>query len=214
MDIPPIFDERFLIWLRRQTERAWAADIPEIRWLPGLSEADIDDIERRWAIRFPPDYRLFLRLLHAVGEVVPASGLGRKHLSPIRLSKIVYNWQLDTKALKGALAWPTEGLLPHKRRKNGPTLEEEQLRLRLADAPRLIPLAGHCYLVGEPRKAGNPVLSVYGTDIIPYGADLRGFLLIHFSRLLSLDHDRAYWQYGIAPDGVLRPIPFWGEFFN
>ena len=59
---------------------------------------------------FPPDYRLFLRLLHAVGEEPPGAAHSRKRLVPVRKSKIVYNWLLDTKDLRGMFAWPFDGL--------------------------------------------------------------------------------------------------------
>ena len=110
MDIPPRFDETFLSWFRGRTEQAWASGSPERRWLPGLSEEEIGSVERTWSVRFPPDYRLFLQRLHAVGEVVPGAARGRKHLMPVRKSKVVYNWLLDAKELRAMFAWPFEGL--------------------------------------------------------------------------------------------------------
>lgn len=218
MEIPATFDESFLLWFRERTERAWEHDIPVTRWLPGLTDAEIEEIEQRWAVRFPPDYRLFLQRLHAIGQVVAGAGNKRKRLAPIPHSKVVYNWQLDKKALKAAFEWPLVGVLPKRAvdvRPQSVSLAEAQRRVRaeVAAAPKLIPLAGHRYLVGEPCRAGNPVLSVYGTDIIPYGKDLRGFLLIEFAGLLGLDFDLMGRRYGVPSRETLVTIPFWGEFF-
>lgn len=35
------------------------------RWTRDLDEGAINDVERHWGLRFPADYRLFLRCLHA-----------------------------------------------------------------------------------------------------------------------------------------------------
>lgn len=224
IDIPLVFDERFLSWFRKRTEASWVDDVRARRWLPGLSDEEIDTVERRWQARFPPDYRLFLSRLHAIGEAAPGAGPSRKRLAPVPHSKVVYNWLLDTKPLKHAFAWPLSGLLPHKQYKGiwrsawgreppEGEVRERQIREQAVGAAPLIPLTGHRYLVGAPCQAGNPVLSVYGGDIIPYGKDLRGFLLIEFAGTLGLNYDRAYWKYGIPDHDILRRIPFWGDFF-
>src|SRR5260370_23892793 len=43
-------------------------------------------------------------------------------------------------------------------------------------APILIPILGHRYIPDSPNEAGNPVFSVYQTDIIYYGSELAGYL--------------------------------------
>src|SRR5262249_35358166 len=48
----------------------------------------------------------------------------------------------------------------------------EKLRGIFAEAPRLIPLAGHRYIPEEPHENGNPVFSVFCCEIIHYGANL------------------------------------------
>jgi hypothetical protein len=53
-------------------------------------------------------------------------------------------------------------------------------------APQLIPVIGHRYLLAEPCAAGNPVLSVYQSDLVVYGEDLRDFLLHDLADNLGL----------------------------
>src|SRR5689334_11660346 len=133
--IPPHFDETFLIWFRQRTEQAWSSEHPQRRWLPGLSEDEVGGLEHTWNVRFPPDYRLFLRRLHAVGEVTPGAARGRKHLMPVRKSIVVYNWLLDTKDLRRAFANPFLGLGYHQ---------------PVATVPKLIPVTWYLHLLGEP----------------------------------------------------------------
>ena len=47
--------------------------------------------------------------------------------------------------------------------------------------PRLIPVFSHRYISSEPCAPGNPVYSVYQTDIIFYGANLTDYLCNEFS---------------------------------
>jgi hypothetical protein len=88
--IPVAFDQRFLAWFRNRTEATWAAlppasytDIlanfiatdaggcvwqPGTRWLGGLSNEAIEQIERAQRLVFPSDYRLFLNYLHTTNK--------------------------------------------------------------------------------------------------------------------------------------------------
>ncbi len=42
-------------------ESFWGA-----HWIDGLSPGEIDDLEKKWNISFPPDFRLFLEVLHII----------------------------------------------------------------------------------------------------------------------------------------------------
>ncbi len=61
------------------------------------------------------------------------------------------------------------------------------------------------YLIAEPCRAGNPVLSVHQSDIIAYGRDLRDYLLHEFMREIgeSAPRDDAFF---------MCDLPFWGAF--
>jgi hypothetical protein len=86
--IPDGFGPEFLDWFRASTEAYWGA-LPDetpgetlaqyvewgvgggswqsgTKWLDGLSDEQIGEVEARWNLRFPPDYQLFLRRLHTV----------------------------------------------------------------------------------------------------------------------------------------------------
>jgi hypothetical protein len=73
-------------------------------------------------------------------------------------------------------------------------------RASLAGVPQLIPVFGHRYLPGIAGQVGHPVLSVYQTDIIYYGADLTDYLRREWLGYeAGGDRDRA----------ARSSVPFW-----
>jgi hypothetical protein len=160
------------------------------------TQGEIDDIEQRWNLRFPPD------LVELMRERRPLLRGG-------------FDWlKSSTEEIREMLDWPYEGLLFDVQRNDlwwpewGPKPElstEQAARLReaLAAAPKLIPLYGHRYLPETPSERGNPVFSVYQADVIYYGADLADW--IH----RELDG----WIAGrsIDPEDPPKEIPFWSE---
>jgi len=69
----------------------------------------------------------------------------------------------------------------------------------LSHAPKLIPIFGHRYLPATPSQAGNPIFSVYQSDVIHYGADLADYL----------DREENGWE--SLPWPEVREIDFWSE---
>ena len=83
-------------------------------------------------------------------------------------------------------------------------------RRAVDEAPKLIPVYSHRYLPSEPFLAGNPVFSVYQTDIIFYGCDLWDYFTNEFAP------EEQRWKRLRATDGskdaaVFRPIRFWSQ---
>jgi hypothetical protein len=95
-----------------------------------------------------------------------------------------FDWvTAEPEVINERLAWPFEGYWSPVRDAGywwpewgeKPAFASNQranLRDIFADTPKLIPLCGHRYVPEEPRERGNPVFSVYGADIIHYGANL------------------------------------------
>ncbi|WP_440952204.1 hypothetical protein [Methanococcoides sp. FTZ1] len=77
----------------------------------------------------------------------------------------------------------------------------ELCRKEMEKVPKLIPIYSHRYISSEPEEKGNPVFSVYQTDIIYYGEDLLSYLMIEFNmkRHKEIDHTK------------IRNIRFWSE---
>lgn len=71
-------------------------------------------------------------------------------------------------------------------------------RQMLAQAPTMVPVYGHRYLPAGRGTWGHPVLSMYQTDIICYGADLVDYINREFS------YDPPPWSEGPDPS---QPCP-------
>lgn len=185
------------------------------RWSGGLAEAEIEEIEHRLTLQFPPDYRLFLRYLHSTDRpMVKARFIDDMHMV-LEPDWALTNWQVDKDPIQTGLGWLLDGFVFDvemaglwKQAWGLRPATKDARRRRVAEvlaaAPRLIPIYGHRYLVGEPCQARNPVLSIIQSDVVAYGADLRQYLIADFGNGRLGDFDSGY--------EAARKIPFWGEF--
>lgn len=159
------------------------------RWTTGYTQTELDDAQAKFGLVFPPDLAALLR------ERRPVHG----HL-----------WT-DEAAIRRMLDWPFEGLLfdvehndlwwPEWGEKPvSPDARKEVLHLVVSRAPKLIPLISHRYLPEKPHESGNPVFSVYQSDVIYYGADL----IDYFEREFTGYSNRPW------PDQI-KYIPFWSD---
>lgn len=160
---------------------------------PGLSDAEVVLAEQTFGLRFPPDLRSILQHALPVSDGFPD---WRSCVNP---------------ELRERLAWPLEGLLFDVEYNafwmeiwgSRPARLDDAFdlaRLAVAEAPVLIPVYSHRYLPTEPMLPGNPVLSVYQTDIIVYGNDLASSYHAEFGAPIP------HWA-GRAP----RTIRFWSR---
>ena len=164
------------------------------RLTPGLTEKELECVERIHGFRFPPDLRSLLGSALPVAQGFP-------------------DWRApESSELVSQLAWPFDGIAFDIEHNDfwwngwGPRPAELPEAIGVAKvavetAPRLIPIFGHRYLPAEPAFAGSPVFSVYQTDIIYYGADLRRYLACEFGSL----------NYASATSGKPRRIRFWTD---
>ncbi|MFM9861857.1 hypothetical protein RUR49_25640 [Pseudoxanthobacter sp. M-2] len=163
---------------------------PEL-WAAGYTAAELDDAQARFGLHFPPDLVALLR------DRRPLQG---------------YDWTGPEEPIRRKLSWPLEGLLFDV--ENGlwrsdwgerPARAEARAGIvaaLVAAAPPLIPILGHRYLPAEPFEAGNPVLSVYQSDIIYYGRDLEDYFVQEFGG-------------GTGPvTGPVRRIRFWSDLID
>lgn len=159
-------------------------------WTTGYTAAQLDDAQAKYGVRFPPD------LIDLYRQCRPIRG---------------YHWARDEEEIWDRLKWPLESILFDVRHDvwwdhwgNQPEKmadREELVRHLVAKAPKLIPLLSHRYIPETPRERGNPVFSVYQTDIIYYGANLDDY----FARELGGGHHSKPWP-------AIKRIPFWSDF--
>ncbi|SDE20704.1 hypothetical protein [Glycomyces harbinensis] len=148
--------------------------------LPGLTDDELADVESEFGFEFGDDHRAFL----AAG--LPLGALGEEGHWP--------NWRYgDPDALRARLAWPVNGVLFDVEQGTfwydawGPRPTETEAavaeaREHLARVPVMVPIYSHRYLPAGRENWGHPILSMYQTDIIVYGADLVDYVENEFGR--------------------------------
>jgi hypothetical protein len=161
----------------------------------GLSAKEVQKIEEHYLFIFPADYCEFL-------------------MNALPVSNNFVDWRnADENQNIEMLNWPYEGIcfdIEH----NGfwlrtwgqkPDKLEDSLLIAknaIEQAPILIPILGHRYIPSKPEEIGNPIFSVYQTDIIYYGRDLGEYL----------ENEFGYYFFGKGRYQVTEPvtrIPFW-----
>jgi hypothetical protein len=168
---------------------------------PGLSPMELAAAEARYGFRFPADLRAFLGAALPLGNSPNWRALGSAELEEM-LQWPLHGLQFDVQ--HNAFWWPAWGPRPDALVDATAVAERE-----LAKAPFLIPLYSHRYLPAEPAEAGNPVLSVYQTDIIYYGRNLRDYFTNEFAGgrdVTNADEVRyiRFWSDVIATGGDVR----------
>jgi len=160
----------------------------------GLTGAELRRVEEIHHFRLPPDLRSFLSCALPVGPSFP-------------------NWRTpQAPELLDQLGWPFEGIAfdieynafwwePWGARPGDLSDAIGVAKAAVESAPRLIPISGHRYLPAEPDVAGNPVFSVYQTDIVYYGLDIRRYFACEFGGI----------DYAEAIRGEPRRIRFWTD---
>jgi hypothetical protein len=149
-----------------------AGRLPDTRIEPGLTENELCAVEGRFGLQFPDDLRELLMDGLPVGPRWPEW----------RMS-IASDDAASGEKIRERLDWPLDGMLFDVRHESfwdpawGDRPEDLADALNVAAAavraaPMLIPVYAHRYLPAEPLARGNPVLSVWQTDIIVYGSDL------------------------------------------
>jgi hypothetical protein len=169
----------------------------------GLTAGEVQQIESRFSFAFPPDYRAFLM-----------------HSLPV--SDQFVNWRnteekwrnTEETKIHHRLAWPLEGIcfdieynafwLPEWGQRPKELQDAFAIaREAVAQAPVLIPIYSHRYIPALPAEAGNPIFSVYQTDIIYYGRDLSEYIENEFAQAFGKDYARL--------SEPIRPITFWSH---
>lgn len=179
-----------------------ASRLPNTTISSGLTSTELSSIQERFGFQFPPDLKAML-----------AAGLPSGDRWPDWRAAAIGTASESVASLRESLEWPLRGLLfdvvehnsfwdPHW----GPrpaSLEEAKVIATHAvhAAPRLIPIYAHRYLPAEPCIEGNPVLSVWQTDIIVYGKDLEHYLKIE-SNVIPFD---------VCPSREIRRWTRWAD---
>jgi hypothetical protein len=139
----------------------------------GLSDDEVDHVERQFSLKFPPDLRQILQYALPVSKSFP-------------------NWRNgDEYVLAEQIRWAADGICFDIVHNNfwlddwGAKPDDFDAACRVAwreleKVPALVPICSHRFIPSEPFFEGNPVFSVYQTDIIYYGVDLATYFAAEF----------------------------------
>lgn len=165
----------------------------------GLTDFEVRVAEESFGFSFPPDLKAFLMFALPTGKSWP-------------------NWrEIDKPDVLKMLNWPYEGICfdiennvfwPEGWGDKPATLVDSfaVAKTVVEEAPRLIPICGHRYLPDRPAMDGNPVFSVYQTDIIYYGSNLWNYFQNEFHYYFGTT------EYQLSKP--IRRIEFWSDFID
>ena len=163
----------------------------------GYSQVELDDIQAKWNLRFPPD-------------LVDLYRQRRRVIEHAEIKFGSFDWLTESEEkIRAAIHWPLEGFLfdvdhglwwpEWGEYPAAPDERHEKLRTIFSAAPKLIPIYGHRFIPEVPFESGNPIFSVWQMDVIIYGADLMDY--VH--------HEQSP---GLAdPLPPVKEIPFWSR---
>ncbi|MBH0006904.1 SMI1/KNR4 family protein [Psychrobacter sp. SWN149] len=155
----------------------------KVKFEHGLSDEEVQQIENKFNLRFPPDLQYFLQ-------------------KELPISNGFVNWRLslqsksETMDIRKRIDWPFSGIvfdIEHNAfwmEEWGEKSNDLNKNIMVAEIyyetyPKMIPIYSHRYIPSEPYKTGNPVFSIYQTDIIYYGYDLAHYFAHEFRFELS-----------------------------
>ncbi|AWH89485.1 SMI1/KNR4 family protein [Limnobaculum parvum] len=172
-----------------------------VTFVEGLSDEELADIQLEFQVTFPPDLKQFLQ-------------------TALPVSDLFVNWRAglhsaqEKQQIEQRINWPLEGMLfdvennsywEHSWGERPESVEAIQVIVsqHFHSYPKLIPIYSHRYIPATPDETGNPIFSVYQTDIIYYGYDLASYFAHEFSFSLP-----EHFETSAEP----KYIEFWGDF--
>jgi hypothetical protein len=177
---------------------------------PGLTDAEFDRIESEHGFEFADDHRAFLTAGLPVNRPYkPQPGVWSAWEQPWP------HWRGgDPEQLRQQLGWAVDGILSAVEsdghwdaawgvRPRTTEVATAEARRQLAEVPQMVPVYGHRFLPAGRGTSGHPVLSIWGTDIICYGADLLDYLNHEFEEPRPEHPDN--W----SPQAT---VPFWRDY--
>jgi len=159
----------------------------------GLTKREIVELEELYGIKFPPD----LIALYSIAVPILNGFINWRDFSE---NNVIY--------IKEKICRPQEDIICEICNGEfwcdswGDGLTEKTSMLKnIKESPKLIPIYAHRYIPMKPFEENNPVFSVYHTDIIYYGENLKDYFQREFFG------KKDYIKYA-----DIKKIEFWSDF--
>lgn len=178
-----------------------------------------------------------MKILHTIDKKRPIEYQDNNGQIFIKKEPYFYNWLSDDDEIDYYFNWPYREILDDVKKGfwlkswgKRPKLEAE-VEKTFSDwyneAPKLIPIHSHRFVVNLLKEGENPVLSVWGSDTVVYGWSIKHYLLNELEQYLDLfekiyDKKEKLWYFEPVEElqllksnerlkGQKKGIPFWYE---
>ena len=169
---PPADLNKFFHWLKVESEELWkGTEIHKeilgfqlqrgTKWLPGLTDSQIVEYEKIMGFVFPGVFKTYLRCMNGTDKetlnVYGESG------EPYEYGVGFYSYPRDVRLVQERIVWIQKAF----------KISQNELDIR--KVPHIMPIIAHRFLIVD-RWQTNPVLSMYGDDVVAYADSLNVFL--------------------------------------
>ncbi|KAA2217671.1 hypothetical protein [Chryseobacterium sediminis] len=205
MDIPVNLAE-FLYWVKDRTEKLWSVDDENCpkgfygaRW-QGLSEEQIDQVEKKYQVSFTSEHKAFLKILHAIDkkEIVEYEDEGELITEECIF---FYNWLENEKEIIAQTKYFYKGIWNDVTSVNHVWLKSWGIKPKsiekkkqifdewFSKLPQLLPVRDSAYIVSNENLKWNPVIGGSGSGVVILGWDFRTYLLYELREHLDIYTD-------------------------
>ncbi|WP_338793371.1 hypothetical protein [Bernardetia sp. MNP-M8] len=226
----------FFKWVKKRSEHYWSKEYQDsiaskdeiykcekwiigAKWV-GLTESQIEEVEKKYQVTFTDKHKAFLQILHSID---------RKEVNEyLEEDPFFYNWIRDEEEIRYRLNWAFEQILfdilnPRcnfwlKSWGQKPKSEQEKEHIfkeQFAKSPQLLPIKSHRFIVNDHQ---NTILSIWGSDTIIYGQNFRHYLLNEISEHLNLSTEERKEVDALNAKEYksieYQKIPFWREIIS
>lgn len=226
----------FFKWIKERSEHYWSKEYQDSiaskdeiykceKWIigakwTGLTESQIEEVEKKYQVTFTDEHKAFLQILHSID---------RKEVNEhLEEDPFFYNWIRDEEEIRYRMNWAFEQILfdilnPRcnfwlKSWGEKPESKQEKEHIfkeQFAKSPQLLPITSHRFAVNEYQNKQNSILSIWGSDTIIYGQNFRNYLLSEIGVHLNLSRKERIEKDKIIAKAIknkeYKNIPFWGE---
>lgn len=230
--------EPFFSRFRADTEKQWTSarshaldfvglDAPLPRWLKGaswqegLGEDQVAVLEEEWGLRFPDDYRIFLKLVHAQKRR-PSFYKEEKGVRVLDKLYIFFDWIKDADLIRATAQRVTDRLLDEVRtrgfwldswgrRPAKESARKDRAEAALREAPGLIPITPRDFMVSGERPSPIFSLHPYHFDFWVDQPSFPAYLLRLFGPQVGSRISKA-WEKLLPGSRKAAPVPnLWTE---
>lgn len=156
-------------------DNVWGFQIqPNTKFLKGISRKEIDELQVLFGFDFPWEYREMLLIIS--GLDTEEISLNPDQKDEIKFKNLFYQYPRDIKESK----WLVQDINGFK---NDTEAALTEAGFDVSQIVGYIPIYSHRALVIFSDKYLSPVISVWGSDIIVYGNNLKEYLKNEFVRI-------------------------------